>query len=162
MKIPLILNEKPYIFEADPSEMLVSVLRREKILSVKLGCKTTTCGSCYVLLDKKVVPSCHVPVGLVKDCNLITLEHFSKSEFYSDIIKGFEKAGIKLCGYCNTGKIFSTYEIIQTISQPTRERISDIIGRLNDCCVEKDKLINGILYAYTIHTEKERVHKNGK
>jgi carbon-monoxide dehydrogenase small subunit len=162
MKIPVTLNEMPFTFDTTPSEKLVSALRREKILSVKNSCNTKTCGGCYILLDDKVIASCHIPVGLVKNSKIITLEHFSKTEFYSDIIKGFDKAGISLCGYCNAGKVFLAYEIIKNISQPTREIISNYINHLNDCCVEKDTLVNGILYAYTIHHEKDKTRRNDK
>lgn len=162
MKIPVLLNERDYVFDADPSEKLINVLRREKLISVKYGCQTVNCGACYILLDGKTVASCHIPAGIVKDSAIITLEHFSKTEFFQDIMKGFDKAGISLCGYCNAGKIFLAYEIIKNMNNPTRESISEIIGRLNDCCVEKETLINGILYAFQIHFEKEKLRKNGK
>lgn len=161
MKIPVTLNEKEYILEADPAEKLVDVLRREKFTSIKHGCMTSSCGSCYILLDERVVASCHVPAGLVKGSSIITLEHFSKTEVYNDIMKGFEKAGISLCGYCNAGKIFLTYEILKYMTQPTREKIHELTGRLNDCCVEQDQFINGILYAYSIHFDKEKLRRNG-
>lgn len=161
MKIPITLNNEKYILNAEPSEKLLHVLRREKLVSVKHGCQTASCGSCQVLLDGKAVTSCHIPVGLVIDSSIITLEYFSKTEFYSEIMRGFEKAGISLCGYCNAGKIFLTYEIINTMTQPTREKIAAIVNKLNDCCVEQDILINGILYAYAIHYEKGKLRKNG-
>lgn len=161
MKIPITLNNEKYILEAEPSEKLLHVLRREKLVSVKHGCQTASCGACQVLLDGKAVASCHIPVGIVMDSNIITLEYFSKTEFYSEIMRGFEKAGISLCGYCNAGKIFLTYEIINTMTQPTREKIAAITNKLNDCCVEQDILINGILYAYAIHYEKGKLRKNG-
>lgn len=161
MKIQLTLNNKECIIESDPSEKLVDVLRREKITSVKRGCLSSSCGSCYVLLDDRTIPSCHVPVGLVQGCRITTLEYFAKTDFYNDIIKGFEKAGVSLCGYCNAGKIFSAYEVLRFMTEPTREKILTITGRLNDCCVEQNVLINGILYAYSIHFDKEKLRKNG-
>lgn len=162
MKIPVTLNERSYTFDADPSEKLINILRREKLISVKYGCQSVSCGACYILLDDRTVASCHIPVGIVRNSSIVTLEHFSKTEFFADIMKGFEKAGISLCGYCNAGKIFLTYEIIKNMNSPTRESISEIIGRLNDCCVEKETLINGVLYAFAIHFEKEKLRKNGK
>ena len=87
MKIPVTLNEMPFTFDTTPSEKLVSALRREKILSVKNSCNTKTCGGCYILLDDKVIASCHIPVGLVKNSKIITLEHFSKTEFLHTKLK---------------------------------------------------------------------------
>ena len=126
MKIPVILNDTQTVLEADPSETLVKVLRNLGYVSVKHGCNTASCGACQVLLDGKAVASCHIPVGIIKDCSITTLEHFSKSDIYSSIIKGFDRAGITLCGYCNAGKIFAAYEVLTTIVQPTREKIAQI------------------------------------
>lgn len=161
MLIHFKLNDEEYKIQADPAECLANVLRKEKLYSVKNGCMQGSCGACYVLLDGKAVPSCHIPVGIVIDSSITTLEHFSKSEIYSEITKGFEKAGVSLCGFCDAGKIFLTYEILTTLPEPNRERIKSIICRLNDCCVEQNTLINGIIYAYSIHFDKEKLRKHG-
>ncbi len=161
MRIQLTLNDKPVILEADPAEMLISTLRRENLVSVKHGCHSESCGSCYVLIEGHIAASCRTPVGILQGSSVVTLEYFSKTDMYNDIMKGFEKAGISLCGYCNAGKIFSTYEVLKYIQQPTREKIEVITGKLNDCCIEKDTFINGILYAYSIHFTKEKQRKNG-
>jgi len=157
MKIQLTINDKDCVIESDPAEMLADVLRMVNFNLVKHGCLSTSCGACYVLVDDKAVPSCHIPVGIVMGAKITTLEYFSKSEAYADIMKGFEKAGISLCGYCNAGKIFLAYEILSSMTEPTREKISAITSRINDCCVEQNALINGILYAYSIHFNKEKL-----
>lgn len=162
MKIALTLNNSPIVIDADPSEMLIVVLRKLKYFSVKLGCSPRNCGVCTVLLNDRAVPSCRLPVGLVRDSDVVTLEYFEQTEFYKDIMKGFEMAGIHLCGYCNAGKIFAAYEIIKYQSRPTRESIYEFISHLDDCCVERDTLINGILHASSIHFEREKLRKNGK
>ena len=161
MKIQFTLNNNPCLIDSDPSEKLIDVLRRENLSSVKQGCMSTSCGSCYVLLDNKAVASCHIPVGITIGSEIITLEYFSKTDFYSDIMKGFEKAGVSMCGYCNAGKIFLAYEILNILNEPSRDTIKLIAARINDCCVEQNTFINGILYAYSIHFDKEKLRKNG-
>lgn len=161
MKIQFTLNDELCLIEADPAEKLVDVLRNQNLSSVKRGCMAASCGSCYVLLDNKAVASCHVPVGIAMNSDIITMEYFSNTEFYSDIMKGFEKAGVSMCGYCNAGKIFLAYEIINILNEPNREKIKAITSRINDCCVEQNTYINGILYAYSIHFDKEKLRKNG-
>ena len=95
MKIPLLLNDKKIVIEtSSPKESLLTVLRRLNYISVKCGCAKGYCGSCMILLDDKIVPSCIVPVALARECKITTLEHFSKTEDYTDITKGFAKAGI--------------------------------------------------------------------
>lgn len=153
MNILVTINgEKTQIQEpADVS--LLSVLRKQKFLQLKRGCEEGNCGACTVLLDNKPVPSCRIPIALAMNKNIVTLEGFSKDDMYADIMKGFSKAGIKLCGYCNAGKIFATKEIISQKRMPSREQIADEIKHLSPCCVDYETLINGILFAFEIHNK---------
>lgn len=155
MKIPVTLNDKKIFFDAPPEKPLVDVLREMKILSPKKGCGKGFCGFCTVLLDNKAVNSCIIPVGLVKDCSIVTLEHFSKTDMYKDIVRGFKQAGLKLCGFCNAAKIFSTYELLQHSYRPSPEELSHIAEDMTCNCTDKDSFINGILYATANKHERE-------
>ncbi|MCR5045615.1 MAG: 2Fe-2S iron-sulfur cluster binding domain-containing protein [Treponema sp.] len=162
MKLNIILNEEQVSIQTEPDCSLLELLRSMNLYSVKCGCQKSNCGSCAVLLDDEPVLSCLVPCGILRNAKITTLEYFSKTPFYQEINKGFEKAGVSLCGYCNAGKIFAAYDIIKNFSNPTREQVAERIGDLRECCVENDTLINGIIYAAQIHFEKERLKKNGK
>lgn len=161
MKINLTINEQDFSLNENPDEKLLGILRKQNFLSAKCGCENSSCGACAVLLDGKCVLSCAIPIGILNGAKIVTLEFFSKQTQYQEIMAGFEKAGVSLCGYCNAGKIFAAYEIIITFSNPTREQIFERIRSLKDCCVEYDTLINGIIYASQIHFEKENQRKNG-
>lgn len=156
MKIPVTINETKTLLEAAPDELLINVLRNSHCPSVKSGCEEGFCGSCTILVNDKNVASCKCPAGLVKDCEIITLDHFSKREEYSCIMEGFRKAGIQLCGYCNAGKIFSTYQILKMNKKPSRTDIIENIKHLSPCCVDLETLVNGIIYAVNIYNKKEK------
>ncbi|MBQ7619093.1 MAG: 2Fe-2S iron-sulfur cluster binding domain-containing protein [Treponema sp.] len=162
MKLNININEENLSIQTDPEISLLELLRNQKLLSVKCGCKNHNCGSCAVLLDDAPVLTCKIPCGILRNARIVTLEHFSKTAVYQEIMKGFEKAGITLCGYCNSGKIFAAYEVLKRYSNPTREQVEEIVCDLRECCVENDTLINGMIYAAQIHFEKERLKKNGK
>jgi aerobic carbon-monoxide dehydrogenase small subunit len=162
MKIPLTLNGSKTVIEAESDEKLLAVLRREGCLSVKCGCGKGICGACTVLLNTKPVPSCLIPVGIVRDCDIVTMEYFTKTEEYQDIMDGFSKAGIHLCGWCNAGKIFAAWSIISSYSRPTRKIINEEVSHLSPCCTDKDTLINGILYAAEFRDKHNGVLKNAK
>lgn len=154
MKIQTIINEQKYIIEANADEILLNVLRREKWISVKQGCGKGTCGACTILLNGKPVPSCKVPAGMAHNQKIQTLEHFAKTDIYTDIIKGFTKAGIKLCGFCNAGKIFAALYIISSNTKPDRQIIEEEIKHLSLCCTDSNTLIDGIIYACDIHSKR--------
>ena len=154
MNIPVILNGEKMQLNSSADRTLLSVLRENKLLSAKRGCEKGICGSCTVLLDGKPVPSCKVPVALSMNRRIETLEYFQKTEDYSDIAKGFNRAGIKLCGFCNSGKIFAARSIILSNTKPTRDSIREEVKHLSPCCTDEDTLINGIIYAFDYHIKR--------
>lgn len=147
MKIPVFLNGERTILEADPEEKLLTVLRRCGLLSVKKGCGKGKCGFCTVLLDTKPVPSCIIPAGIVRESAIVTLEYFSKSTVYADIMKGFEQAGMHLCGYCNAAKVFAVYDLLETTYRPTEAELDQLADSLTCSCTDRGTFINGVLYA---------------
>lgn len=163
MKIPVTLNEEKTILDVQPDESLLKILQEQGCSSAKSGCKQGLCGSCTILLNDKPVASCKIPAGLIKDAEIVTLEHFSKTDAFKNIMEGFNKAGIKLCGYCNAGKIFSTYQILKMNKKPERKEIAEQVRHLAPCCTDLESLVNGIVYAVDISNKKEtRISKKSK
>jgi len=149
------LNNQATVFDAEPQEKLLEVLRREKLYKVKCGCMEGHCGNCYVLIDNKPVPSCIVPVAVVRDSSIVTLEYFKNYPEYNDIMTGFKDAGINLCGYCDSGKILTAYQLLKATGRPSVKQIDNAIKNLDFCCTDHDTLINGILYAIAAKHRRE-------
>lgn len=162
MKMSITLNNEKINMEVEGSEKLREILRQKKCMSVKCGCSEGACGACTILLNNKPVPSCLSPIGIVRDDEIVTLEYFSTQEFYKEIMQGFSRAGIELCGFCNAGKIFAAYHIINKYSRINRQIIYNEVCHLSPCCTDSDTLINGIIYAHEIHTRKLGATKNAK
>ena len=157
MKIPIIINNTKTVIESQPDKSLLSVLRSMKLFDTKTGCAQGICGNCTILLNGKPVPSCKIPVAIVKDQTVTTLEYFKQTEIYSNIIKGFSKAGIKMCGYCNAGKIFAAYSISTSRKKPVKQFIYEHIKNLSLCCTDTKTLAEGIIYACDLNLKN-----NGK
>lgn len=147
MKIPMTINSEKIILDCAPDKFIMHILREQGCLSVKSGCEEGICGSCTILLDGVPVPSCCIPVALARDSDIITLEYFSKTREYKAIMTGFRKAGISLCGYCNSAKIFAAYHVLTIKQNLTREDIALQLQGIAPCCTDQDTLINGIIYA---------------
>lgn len=153
MNISVTLNGKKTVFEAQSEESLMSVLHNKTSAHVKCGCLQGFCGACTVLLNNEPVAACKLPVGIIRNAEIITLDYFEKTEEYNNIIKGFAKAGIQLCGYCDAGKIFTAYKILSLNKKVSREEISDYVKFLAPCCTDLDTLVNGILFALVIQSK---------
>lgn len=156
MKIPVILNGSKTILDAHADESLMKVLHKSGCPSVKSGCSGGFCGACTILLDDRPAAACKIPAGTVRDCDIVTLDYFVKTEEYSTIMSGFQKAGIKLCGYCTAGKVFSAYQILKMSKMPTRQEITDYVKALSPCCTDLETLVNGIIYAIQISNRRQR------
>lgn len=147
MKVPIKLNDDNLVLEADPSISLLDVLRREGLVSPKLGCGKGSCGACTVLLDGKAIPTCIIPLVVVRNATIVTLEHFSKTKEYDLIMDSFARAGLQLCGYCNAGKILGTYSLITANPRPSKQLIYDMVRHFDCSCTEQEALIQGVIYA---------------
>ena len=83
MNVPVILNGNKTILEAPADETLMSVLRRIGCASVKCGCGQGMCGSCTVLLNDSPVATCKIPLGIIQNADIVTLEYFERTKEYS-------------------------------------------------------------------------------
>ena len=146
MTVTFTLNGQEKEFDFLPQETLLDILRKNSLIMQKKGCGKGSCGCCTVLLNDKPVASCKIPAILAKGNDIVTLEYFKKSSEYADIMKGFKKAGIELCGYCNAGKIFTTYQIITSPHLYSKEEVTNQLKNLAPCCTDLDTLVNGVLY----------------
>ena len=155
MKIPVLLNSEKRILDAKPTETLRDVLRREGYLSVKEGCGKGKCGSCTVLIDDRPVPSCIIPVGIVRNASIDTLEFFMLTKDAEDIISGFKQAGVNMCGFCNTARIFSTYALLKKVYRPTAEDLENLADCIKCTCTDRKTFMNGVIYATANKHERE-------
>ena len=164
MKIQCILNGKLTLIETEVQDLLSDSLRKNGLLSVKNGCYQGKCGACTVLLNKRPVPSCLVYTSSLNNDEVETLEYFYKSEEYQDIEEAFVILGIKLCGFCNAGTLFTLYDILQRSKQFQKKELETKIRTINCDCVEEESLLKAVLLAKQIKDRRlgEEIKKYGK
>ena len=155
MKIQVYINEAQVQLEADPDSKLLAVLRQQGLTDVKCGCRKGLCGACTVLLNNIPVPSCLIPVAAVRDAEIVTLDHFKKTDFYADIEKGFMRAGVHLCVLCDAGKIFMAYQLLSGNSSLERVQVFKAVSTLECYCADTDTVVSGVLLAANYRREKE-------
>lgn len=162
MKIKFELNEHPIEIDENPMKKLSEFLRQNNYFSIKNGCTRGKCGCCTVLVNNIPTLSCLIPLAKVEQTKITTLEHFIKSDDYSDIEKAFKQQGITFCGYCNAGKIFMAYKIIKQNPLVTKEEIREQISFFTCNCVEQESFINGIFLAAAVRRNRVKEKNNGK
>jgi aerobic-type carbon monoxide dehydrogenase small subunit (CoxS/CutS family) len=128
--ITLKLNDKPLRLTVDGERMLLWVLRTDLGLTgAKYGCGEGFCGTCTVLVNRKAVRSCQLPVKDVKGKEVMTIEGLAKNGQLHPLQKTFIKHNAMQCGYCTSGMILNAYALLIENPQPS---LKEIIQGMDD------------------------------
>jgi carbon-monoxide dehydrogenase small subunit len=135
MKIRVRVNGQTYESDVEPRKLLVYYLRDDLGLTgTHVGCDTTSCGACTVLLDGKAVKSCTVLAVQADGRDVMTVEGLEQDGELHPLQTAFwEEHGLQ-CGYCTPGMLMSGYALLQNNPQPSEEEIrKGISGNLCRC-----------------------------
>src|SRR5882724_3554556 len=113
----------------DPSTPLLWVLREElKLTGTKYGCGISACGACTVHVDGIATRSCVVPVSLIGDRPIITIEGIGNDRVGRAVQDAWVEKDVVQCGYCQSGQIMSAVALLKTTSRPTDANIEESMG----------------------------------
>lgn len=126
MKLPVSMNinGRAITAEVEPRLLLVHFLRDVAGLTgTKIGCDTSQCGSCTVLLDGIAVKSCTCLAAQADGISVTTIEGLATGSRLHPLQEAFwEKHGLQ-CGFCTPGMIFAAHELLRTNPSPSPEEI---------------------------------------
>ena len=110
--------------DVEPRLLLVHFLRETLGLTgTNIGCDTSQCGACTILLDGKAVKSCTVLAVQADGCSVMTIEGLAQNGTLHPVQNGFwEKHGLQ-CGFCTPGMIMSAAGLLQENPHPTEQEI---------------------------------------
>jgi carbon-monoxide dehydrogenase small subunit len=148
MRVNITINGERRQDEIEPRMLLVHYLRDVAGLTgTHVGCETSLCGACTVLMDGRAVKSCTVLAVQADATSLTTVEGMAKDGVLSPIQEGFwEEHGLQ-CGYCTPGMIMAAADLLSRNKNPSE---SDIRHSLegNLCrCTGYQHIINAVQYA---------------
>ena len=122
--VSLTVNDVPYELELDPRELLVHVLReRFDLTGTVVGCDTSSCGACTVLLDGESVKSCTV-LGVQADGHAITtIEALADNGVLNALQESFHEHHALQCGYCTSGMVLAATSLLAENPSPSEAEI---------------------------------------
>jgi carbon-monoxide dehydrogenase small subunit len=148
INITVKVNGKDHSAAVEPRLLLVHFIREVLALTgTHIGCDTTNCGACTILLDGRPVKSCTMFAVQVDGREVSTIEGVAQNGALHPLQEGFkEKHGLQ-CGFCTPGMIMSTYALLQKNPQPTEQDIRwGISGNL--CrCTGYQNIVKAVQYA---------------
>jgi carbon-monoxide dehydrogenase small subunit len=129
------VNGVQYTREVEPRTLLVYFLREHLGLTgTHVGCDTSSCGACTVLLDGKAVKSCTVLAVQAEGAHITTVEGLAKDGELHPIQQAFwDEHGLQ-CGFCTPGMMLAAVDLLQRNPNPTDEEIRHALeGNLCRC-----------------------------
>jgi carbon-monoxide dehydrogenase small subunit len=121
--------------DVEPRLLLAHFLRENAGLTgTHIGCETSLCGACTVLLDGKAVKSCTVLAVQADGAEVTTVEGLAQDGALHPIQQGFwEQHGLQ-CGYCTPGMILCAHDLLDRVAQPSDAEIRENLrGNLCRC-----------------------------
>jgi carbon-monoxide dehydrogenase small subunit len=124
MNVSITLNGRPYRADVEPRLLLVHFLRDVAGLTgTKIGCDTSQCGACTVLLDGVAMKSCTCLAVQADGSSVTTVEGLASDGKLNALQEAFwDKHGLQ-CGFCTPGMLAAAHEILRTNPKPSPEQI---------------------------------------
>ena len=148
MKINLKVNGATHQSEVEPRMLLVHYLREVVGLTgTHIGCETTLCGACTVMLDGAAVKSCTVLAVQADGANITTIEGLAQRDKLHPVQEGFwEEHGLQ-CGFCTPGMIMAATQLLQRHPSPSVDEIRHGIEGNLCRCTGYQHIVQAIQYA---------------
>ncbi|MBM7458968.1 (2Fe-2S)-binding protein [Rhodococcus coprophilus] len=135
MRITVTVDGTPYTDEVEPRLLLVHYLRdRLGKVGTVVGCDTSNCGACTVLLDGRSIKSCSVLAVQVDGQEVTTVEGLSLDGSLHPVQEAFREKHALQCGFCTPGMIMATIDLLAEDPDPDEKQVRHSLeGNLCRC-----------------------------
>jgi len=147
-EITVTVNGVKQTLEVEPRTLLVHMIREIlNLTGTHIGCDTSSCGACTILLDGKSVKSCTILAVQANGKSITTIEGISTEGELNPLQEGFKENHGLHCGFCTPGMIMRATELLADNPNPTEDEIRwGISGNL--CrCTGYNNIVKAIQYA---------------
>jgi carbon-monoxide dehydrogenase small subunit len=123
-RIELTLNGKAVSADVEDRTLLVNFLRdAQQLTGTHVGCDTTQCGACTVLVDGRALKSCTLLAVQVSGAKITTIEGMANGEALHPVQQAFSECHGLQCGYCTPGMVMAVTDLLRRNPTPTDEQI---------------------------------------
>jgi isoquinoline 1-oxidoreductase alpha subunit len=123
------VNGQKRTVNVDPGTPLLWALRDDlKMTGTKYGCGVSACGACTVHVAGVATRSCIVPVSLIGDRPIVTIEAISRDPVGKAVQDAWVAHDVVQCGYCQSGQIMSAVALLKSNPKPSDTNIEQSMG----------------------------------
>ena len=148
MQVQLTINGEKHQAEVEPRLLLVHLIRDVlRLTGTHIGCDTTHCGACTVLLDGRPIKSCTMFAVQAHGREIMTVEGLEQNGTLHPVQEGFMQEHGLQCGYCTPGMLMTSYAFLKKTPSPTEEEIRWAISGNLCRCTGYVNIVKSIEYA---------------
>ncbi len=124
MRIGTTVNGQAHEHDVEPRLLLVQYLREVVGLTgTKIGCDTSSCGACTVLVDGESVKSCTMLAAQADGSEITTIEGLAQGDELHPVQAAFHESHALQCGFCTAGMVMATVSLLDEIPSPTERDV---------------------------------------
>jgi len=132
----------------EPRLLLVHLIREElQLTGTHIGCDTSHCGACTVVLDGRTVKSCTMFAVQADGGEILTVEGLMKDGQLHPLQEGFRQEHGLQCGFCTSGMLMSSYALLHNNPNPSEEEIRRGISGNLCRCTGYQNIVGAVQYA---------------
>jgi carbon-monoxide dehydrogenase small subunit len=124
MRVPMTVNGQAQDHDVEPRTLLVQYLREScRLTGTKIGCDTSSCGACTVLLDGESVKSCTIFAAQADGTQITTIEGLANGDELHPVQQAFHENHGLQCGFCTAGMVMAAVSLIEEVPNPTERDV---------------------------------------
>jgi len=122
--ISVTINGKTYKSEVESRTLLVNYIRDDlRLTGTHIGCDTSSCGACTILVDGKAIKSCTMLAVQAHGSSITTIEGLAENGELHPLQEGFREEHGLQCGFCTPGMIMTAVQLLAENPQPSEAEI---------------------------------------
>ena len=148
MKVDLTVNGTNITADVEDRMLLVHFLRDvADLTATNVGCDTTSCGACTVLLDGESVKSCTVLAAQASGHEITTVEGLATASELHPLQEGFREEHGLQCGFCTPGMMLAAKALLDANPDPTEEDVRWALSGNLCRCTGYQNIVKSVLWA---------------
>ena len=148
LRISLTVNGERRVVEVEPRLLLAHLLREGLALrGTHLGCDTTSCGACTVLVDGEPVKSCTVLAVQADGREVTTVEGLGTPSELDPVQEGFSREHGLQCGFCTPGMMLTARALLDRDPDPSEEDVRWALSGNLCRCTGYQNIVKAVLWA---------------
>ena len=147
-QVTLTVNGRRRTAEVEDRDLLVDMLREKlRLTGTHIGCDTSQCGACTVLLDGAAVKSCSLFAAQAEGAKVTTIEGMAKGDTLHPIQQAFHEEHGLQCGFCTPGMVMLLHEFLRRNPDPTEHEVRAALSGNMCRCTGYQNIVASALHA---------------